>query len=250
MKRRGVAMIVGVVVLGLALSATACISSGDGDSSDDGSDLRTITVSGTATAEQAPDQAIINLSVQAQADDSAKALSDSAEQMQAVLDAIKGEGVEEQDIRTTNVSVSRRVVDRRTPQERSVFVASNSIEVTVKDLDTVGDVIDAAVGAGATGVRGVRFTLSDPDQVQADALAQAVQSARNQADALAEASGAEVVGVVSIDDQSGGGGNQPGVFEAISRGSLTQADAYAPPVVAPDSLKTNVSVQVVWEIDS
>jgi hypothetical protein len=124
-------------------------------------------------------------------------------------------------------------------------VASNSIEAKVRDLDTVGEVIDAAVEAGADSVRGIRFQVSNPDEVEADALTQAVQSARAKADALAAAGGAEVVGVVTIVE---GGIHEPVYRAALPLAGYAVAEETATPIVAPEDLESQVTVTVVWEI--
>ncbi|MGE5225587.1 MAG: SIMPL domain-containing protein [Planctomycetaceae bacterium] len=208
---------------------------------------RTITVSSTATVKATPDEAVVGFGVTAQDAGSAAAFAQNAKDMQAVLDALNASGIAEKDIKTLNVGLSRRTVDRGKPTEHTVFVASNSIEVTVHDLSAVGSVIDAAVGAGADSVKGVRFQLSNPDTIRTDALTQAVEGAREKADALAAAAGTQVVRVVTIDEETY---RQPAYASPVAGFALQQAalSAAPTPVVAPDSLQASVTVSVVWEI--
>jgi uncharacterized protein len=160
-----------------------------------------------------------------------------------VLDAVKTAGVDEKDIQTTNVSLEQRVTNRGKPNEQQAFVATNSVRVTIHDLSSVGSVIDAAVRAGADAVNDIRFQLSDPDAVRTDALRQAVAGARAKADALASAADAEVLRVVTIDEQN----YRPPVYQAaLSAGALA---APAPtPIVPPSSLEVTETVSAVWEI--
>ena len=119
-----------------------------------------------------------------------------------------------------------------------MFVASNSVQVVIHDLSTVGSVIDAAVEAGADSVNDIRFQLANPNEVRTDALHQAVTGARTKADALAEAAGARVVGVVTIDEQN--------LQEPVYRAAL--AASVPTPIVPPSSLQVSETVKVVWEI--
>jgi uncharacterized protein YggE len=231
----GVVLVIGLVV-GFAASAMA------GDDSPTGGN-RIISVSASATASEAPDEAVVDLAVRSEDESSGRAFAANAEDMQAVLDALKAAGVAEKDVETLNVNLSQRTVDRHEATEHRVYVASNSVQVTIHDLDSVGSVIDAAVQAGADSVNDIRFQLSDSNRVQTDALEQAVHAAREKADALAAAAGAQVVRVRSIDE---GNVQQP---EQQYRAFALASDAAAPtPVVPPDQLEASVTVNVVWEI--
>ena len=107
----------------------------------------------------------------------------------------------------------------------------------------VGAVIDAGVKAGATSVGNISFQVSNPDKVQADALAQAVRASRAKADALAQAAGSSVVSVVTIDQQSF---REPAYHAAYA--GLTVNQALPSPVVPPNNLTSSVTVSVVWQI--
>jgi uncharacterized protein YggE len=107
-------------------------------------------------------------------------------------------------------------------------------------------VIDAAVKAGADSVNDIRFQLSNPNAVRTDALTQAVEGARTKVDTLAAAAGADVLGVVSI--------NEDAFSQPVYRAAYDEALSYAvptaapTPIVTPDSLQVSVTVSVVWEI--
>lgn len=205
---------------------------------------RTITVTSTATVGSEPDQATLSVGVEAQADESAGALADNATVTDDVLKALQDAGVSDDDVQTERLDVFRRIVDRKTPQERTVFVAETVLSVTVRDLDTVGPVIEAAVGAGATSVRDIRFEVSDPSAARTEALEQAVLGARVKADAMAGAADAGVTGVERIVEE---GSARPAYEESLYRASAGVADA-ALSVVPPDELDTSVTVTVTWTI--
>lgn len=244
MSRRVGVIVAALVVAGLVLGFAASAMGDDATAA--GKPSRTIKVSSTATVKATPDQALVNLAVRSEDSDSAAAFAENAKDMAAVLDALATAGIEEKDIQTLNVGLDQRVENRGTSNERRTFVASNSVQVKIRDLDAIGDVIDAAVRAGADSVNDIRFELSDPNTIRTDALTQAVKGARTKVDALAAAAGADVLGVVSI--------NEDAFRQPVYRASFDEALAYAgaaasaTPVVTPDSLQVSVTVAVVWEI--
>ena len=247
MGRRTGLIVAGVVVAGLVI-ALAASAMGEDQGTSSAKPSRTITVTSTATVKAPPDEAVVNFGVRSEDPDSEAALAQTAKVMQSVLDALKGAGIAQKEIETLNLGLDQRVENRGTASEQRIFVASNSVQVTVQDLDTIGGVIDAAVTAGADSVNDIRFQLSDPNTIRTDALSQAVTGARTKADALAEAAGAKVLGVVTINEE---GFRAPVPRFAFNQATLgfAAADVAPTPVVAPNSLQVSVTVSVVWEID-
>jgi len=232
------AVVAGVVIW---IAATAMADNG---SSTTGKPARTITVSSRATVKVQPDEAVVNLGVRSEATDGAAAFAQNAKDMRAVLDALKAAGVSDEDLQTLNVGLDQHVENQGKPSEQRTFVASNSLQVTIHDLASVGSIIDAAVGAGADSVNDIRFQLSDPNAVRSDALTQAVTGARTKADALASAADATVVRVVTIDEQN----FQPPIYDQAFAGVAAAVPAPVTPVVPPSSLEVSVTISVVWEI--
>jgi uncharacterized protein len=241
MTRRTGVILIAAVVAGLVIwfAATAMAQGGASPSA---KPARTITVSSTATVKAQPDEAIVDLGVRSESADSAGAFAQNAKDMEAVLDAVRDQGIADKDVQTTNVSLEQPTQSQGKPNEQQVFVASNSVQVTIHDLSSVGAVIDAAVNAGADSVSDISFQLSNPNTIRTDALSQAVAGARTKADALARAAGAEVVRVVTIDEQN--------FRSPVYRQSLAALPAPGPvtPVVPPSSLQVSETVSVVWEI--
>jgi hypothetical protein len=229
-------VIVALVVLAAGARAMAQGGGEDGD-------RRTITVSSTATVGSEPDQATLRLGIESEADDSTTALADNGAITDEVFAALRGAGVEPADVQTASLDVFRRTIDRRTPRERRVYVADGTLVVTVRDLDSVGGVIDVAVGAGATSVRGLRFEVSDPAEARARALEQAVEGARVKADAMASAAGASVAGVERIVEE---GAARP-VYEEFRAAGFAATDA-ALTVAPPQELDTSVTISVTWTL--
>jgi uncharacterized protein YggE len=112
------------------------------------------------------------------------------------------------------------------------YVARNAVEVRVDEIARVGDVLDAAVSAGATSVRDVRFDLKAREAAEHDALKRAVAEARARADAIAAAAGRTVDRITRIEEQ-GASFTPPPAPMAMMRAEAAAAPP-VPPVVAGD----------------
>lgn len=163
-----------------------------------------ITVTGAGTVKATPDQAQFSFGVETQADTSAAALTANSAAVQKVIDAVKKAGIAAADIQTQQVSVSPRYDDKG--QKIVGYTASNSVNVTIRDLAKTGQVVDAAVAAGANNVYGPNLTIGKQDALYAQALRKAFTDAKAKAQTLAGAAGVSVGKVVSIVE---GGGFTP-----------------------------------------
>src|SRR6266508_224622 len=130
MTRRMGVIVIAAVVAGLVIwfAATAMAQSGATPSV---KPARTITVSSTATVKAQPDEVVLDLRVRSESADSAAAFAQNAKDMQAVLDALKAAGLTDKDVQTTNVSLEQNTQNQGKPNERRVFVASNSVQVKI-----------------------------------------------------------------------------------------------------------------------
>jgi uncharacterized protein YggE len=164
----------------------------------------------------------------------------NSQKMQKVLDALRAMGLGDDDLATSLIELYPRYDDRG---ETVVgYDAANEVEVTVRDLDTVGRVLDAAVDAGANVAGGISFRVSDANEGLDEALAEAVQDARAKAETMAAAADAGIGEVMTIVEQAGG---QPGPYYA-ERLAYAAADT-AVPVETP-TIETTVSVSVAWQL--
>ncbi len=128
--------------------------------------LRTISVTGLGEVTATPDIAHATVGVRTVARTARAALSENSTTMAAVLDALRGTGIADRDIRTTNVSLHPRwrteVMKNGTRvQVLSGYEAANLLRVTCRDLSKLGELLDALTGAGANDMRGISFDVDD-----------------------------------------------------------------------------------------
>ena len=126
---------------------------------------------------------------------------------------------------------------------------SNSVFATLRDLDSVGATLDAAIEAGANNIYGVTFSLDDPKSIESDARAKAVENAKAKAEELAGLTDATVGAVVSISEVIGqGGGYFGGNFAANQMQYGGGGGAGAGTSVSPGELSLSMQLQITYEL--
>jgi uncharacterized protein YggE len=168
-------------------------------------------------------------------------MQESSNKMTAVIAKLKELGVVDADIQTSNFNISpQRNVGPNGSGEITGYQVTNSVMVTIRDLSTVGDILDQAIQAGANDISGVSFGFSDPAKLQLQALDQAVADAQAQADALAKSSGVQRGEVLSISEVV-----SPNPVPVM--GFAAQAERAAVPI-QPGSSEVHAQVQIVYAI--
>jgi uncharacterized protein YggE len=171
---------------------------------------RTITVVGEGVVNLESDIVIINVGAEARANTVSEAKTEVDNVMEAISSALDWRNIADRDIQTSHYVIHyerepRPVVTENTALEiQETYYVSNVIRVTIRDIDKVGDVLDAVVQAGANQVYGVTYTVSDKDAWRSLAQAQAMVEARGRAQELADLAGVELGDVVSVSEVIGG----------------------------------------------
>jgi uncharacterized protein YggE len=171
---------------------------------------RSITVVGEGRITLVPDLAEINIGAEATAETVSEVKARVDRQVAAIVATLQRMGVQEKDIRTTHYSI---YYDRVPVQVRSGpmpaegdpgYRVSSMMRVTVRDVDRAGDLLDAAVEAGANHVYGMTFTVSDESLWQGQARERAMEDARARAAELARLAGVSLGQVLSVSEVIGG----------------------------------------------
>jgi uncharacterized protein len=189
-----------IVIAALAVLVVAALAGiGRPEAAESASDepREGITVTGVGRVSTVPNEAEFSLGVTAKGQTARAALTENAERMRRLIEALKLAGVAARDIQTRDVSVgSDYDADGRSDQ----FVASNTVSVLIRDLDTAGAVLDAATRAGANNVYGPSLTRSNRDGLERRALEDAVANARKRAEAVAAAGGVNLGAVIAMSE--------------------------------------------------
>lgn len=175
-----------------------------------------ITVTGEGSVQVAPDMAQLSVGVTSEAKTAEAAMSANSDAAAEVLSRLKAAGIAERDVQTSGLSLYPRRDDRRLdqPGEPPIvgFVASNTLQVRVRDLDALGGILDEVVSGGANTLNGLSFGLQDPSEATDEARRRAVADAQAKAALYADAAGVTLGPVRSIDEQ--GGAPRPMMMEA------------------------------------
>jgi len=162
--------------------------------------------------------------------------------MTAILAAVADAGVERRDVRTALLSVQPRYEYRENqPPTLAGYDLANVVEVTVRDLARLGDVVDGTLRAGATSLDQLSFRVADPEPAEREARLRAMAVARARADVLADAAGLRIVGVSDIVE----GGAPPVPMPRVKTERMMLAADAATPVEA-GSMEISVSVTVSY----
>lgn len=205
---------------------------------------RTITVVGEGRSSATPDIARVTMGVDVVNPSLSKALTEVNRKTSDVIALLKKQGIAEKDIRTLDFNVfPQQSYGPSGPGPITGYRVSNSVRVTIRDLDKAGAILEEAVNAGANTVQGLTFTIDDPKPVETEARVSAIQDARFKADALAQEAGATVGQVLNITEVQAGGPipiNQPAAMQAGSGGGGVE--------IAPGMQDVTVQVQVTYEL--
>lgn len=246
--RPGLRWLAGGLAIGLLAAALAGPAVGAAQAqSDDGDTVRSISVSGVGRVKAEPDVADISLGVTKQGEDAKAASADAATSMDAVISALLEAGIAEADIQTSSISLNPIYNWDNNPPTIEGWEASNLVNVTVRDITAVGDVVDAATAAGATNINGITFRVEDPTAAEADARSAAVADAKAKADQLAADAGVTIIGIITI-SESGGQAPQPLYYQsdAMAMGAASAEMAKTP--VLPGEVELSISVFIQYEI--
>ena len=204
-----------------------------------------ISVSGRGIAVAAPDIASLSLGVSILRDSARQARDDAASLVTDLIASLEDNGIADEDYHTSLFSIAPEI-DYRSDGQQVIrgYRVTSSLAVTVRDLDSVGKVIDDAVEAVGDPIRvqGVTFSIEDPAALQSEARAVAMADAKTKAEELAALAEVDIGKPIAISESSAGG--VPPVF--FGTADLAQS---AETPISPGQLEIIVSVQVSYAID-
>lgn len=220
----------------------------------------TISVSGMGEVFAVPDQATFSVTVREEGTEVGDAQEKATEKSNAIIEYLKGSGVEEKDIKTISYNVNPKYEYSQgvctqfscPPSKQTLvgFEVYQSIEVKVQDPKKAGDLLSGVGGKGASEVSGLSFTIEDEDELKAQAREQAIEEARGKADELASQLGVNVVRVVGFYEDSYGGPTpyygKGGVMMDVAMSA--RAEAAPAPELPTGENKIVSNVQITYEI--
>jgi uncharacterized protein YggE len=194
--------------------------------------IRSLSSSGIGEVYLTPDVAYVYVGVRVEADDVATALANNNVQANAVSQAVQDLGVDIKDIQTTSFNVyPNQEYGMDGTITRKFYVVENTVFITVRDLGTLGGLLDAVVSSGANSINGISFDVEDKDAAAAEARDIAIEKAKLEAESIAAASGVKLGDLQNVSvyvngtttpmyDAKGGGGAYAASSVPVSAGQL------------------------------
>lgn len=242
--RARISLAIAVLALAAVIGSVAVVGA-DSDGTSYLEPPRTLTVNGDGAASAAPDIVDIQLGVETIDEDPKTAIDDNTSTMESVIEALTDLEVSEDDIQTRSFNMwVEQIYDEDGPTGDFLYHVANQISVRVRDIDMTGDVLGAALAAGANTVRGISFGVEDTQALEEAARDAAVDNAVAKAEQLADRLGVAVGSPRHIAEISGGFPETARVERAVM---LESSGGSVP--VSPGDFTIRVSLSITFDIE-
>ena len=227
------------VILAIALIGTVAFSVVPAKISNKESNQEgTISVTGEGEVTVVPDICILSLGIEAQDKEVAKAQAVAAGAMNDVMTMLGEKGILEKDIQTSDYSIDPVWEERKIVAYR----VKNMVKVKIRDVDRIGEIIDATAKAGGdlTRIEGIRFGVDDPKPYYEEARRKAVCDAREKAEQLAELNGVKLGEPISVSESGG--------YVSSSKGYYRTMEVAGAPPISPGEMEIKLTVDITYAI--
>ena len=165
----------------------------------------TISFSGEGKVFAKPDIGLIRIVVFSEAASSQEAEKINVPKSKAMVNFLKKQGVDEKDIKTTEYQITPQYsYPEGAPPKIKNYQAYQELEVKIRKIDQTSTIIDGVVGAGANKVTDLRFTIDDPEKLQTEARAKAIENAKEKAEELEDQLGINLGKIINFSENTGG----------------------------------------------
>ncbi|MGE3832193.1 MAG: SIMPL domain-containing protein [Parvibaculaceae bacterium] len=206
---------------------------------------RVIQITGHGEVRARPDLAIITIGVMTQGPTARDALESNTEAMERVFEGLRKQSIDSKDMQTTNFTISPRYDYGQNNNGQAPKLVGydvvNSVVVTVRKIEALGRVLDAAVSDGSNQINGVMFSIADPEPLRDKARQAAVADADRKAKLYADAAKLTLGPVLTLSES----GFQPPV--PVMTKSL-RADGASNVPIAEGEQMLAVDVNITWEL--
>jgi uncharacterized protein YggE len=208
-----------------------------------------------------PDEASITVGTQAKATTATAAVAANKVKTEKLLATIRGAGIRERDIQTQGIQLQPdyrwdNVPGGQGRQTLIGYIASNSVQIKTRRIDSLTSLLDALTTAGADTVYGPNFGISDPSPLRAEARVRALARGKAEASEYARNNGYSSVRLLSVEE----GQSYRGTDVVMVSGQRISPVAAPPPppppaperdngIVAPGQLETSVSLNLLYRME-
>lgn len=199
-----------------------------------------LTVLGESTKSIKPTIAFLDIGVTTNAAELKDAQTDNNSKMNAVINAIKENGIPDEDIQTSNYNMYPQY-DMETYSKVIGYNVMHTINVTVRDMEKAGQIMDIAVDNGANSAHNMSFGITDDEResLYVEAMKSAIENGQVKANSLAEGMGVSLKGPVEVIEGSKGYSMTPRYDMEMKAEEATS--------FMPGELKINATVTLIYE---
>lgn len=217
-----------------------------------------VRVNISETLRRPPDEASLTVGTEARAPTATAAVAANKAKTERLLAAIRAAGMSERDIQTQGIQLQAdyryEQVQGRGRQTLAGYVASNSILIKTRDIDSLTGLLDQLTAAGATSVYGPTFAIADPAPMRREARLRALARGEAEATEYARANGFSRVRLLSVEE----GTSFRGTDIVVTGARISNVAAPPPPppmpergggIVAPGQIDTGVSLGLLYRME-
>jgi len=231
-----------LVLFGSLLALVVLLSACGPAASTSIADARILSVSGTGTVYLTPDIAYLYVGVHVEDPEIAAAVEQNNVKAQALIDALVSLGVAAQDIQTSSFSIWSMDDYDNTGMSYTKYVVDNTVYITVRDLESLGSLLNAVVEAGANSINSITFDVADKSAALTEARQLAMANADTLAEELAGTAGLRVGEIQSIAYTE----YYPSPYGGYGGGGAAPQAATVP--IQPGQMEVSVTVNVTYGI--
>jgi len=251
MKKKWFLVIIGMATILTLFGLTGCeqgsTASGEVSNINLSNQQNGIWVTGQGEVSAVPDIAVISLGIESEDDSVATARDRAAAAMNDVMDTLSSNGIADKDIQTQYFNIQQvRTWDRETEREVVTgYRVTNTVTVTVRDMEKVGTIIDAVTDAGGdlTRINGINFSIDDPEEYYDEARKEAMADARKKAEELAKLANVGLGAATYISENL--------YYAPVTRSGIAmgydEAASYSTSI-SPGELDISLTIQVAYTI--
>jgi uncharacterized protein len=243
MKAKLLILITGLLTVFVLSACAAPVSAPAAANSSD--QRRTLSAQGTGEVILTPDVAYISVGIESRADQVTTALNENNAQAARIASTLREMGVEERDIQTSAFNVyPMQEYNPMGEMTGTVYVVNNTVSITVRNLQSLGELLDATVRAGANSIHSILFDVENKEQAVKEGRRLAIENASQTAAELADAAGVQLGDLINLNVYSSG--SPVPVYEGKAYGGIGAASATVP--VAAGQMILYINADLTYEI--
>lgn len=202
---------------------------------------QTVSFTGEGKVKAAPDTARVDIGLTTEGKDTITVQNENSSKMNAVIKFLKERGIHEADIKTNNYSLSPKYEYNKGKSSLVGYTLNQNLEITVRNLDKIGEILDGAVSSGANRINSVSLFVNKPEELKNKAREEAVKAAWEKASLTSKTAGFRLGRLVGFSESSAG--EPPVYFEAMAAKGGGAASA---PQIEPGTQEIKINVTLTY----